>query len=163
MWSHKYGVILNFFIEHPRYWMLRQGANSSGTVVTTVCSSRKADTCCRYGTSHCASHSRTAFWPQTHYLVLVRSYSVLRLEFKMAVQVLYSKKLIPQMWVLRCCKREIIQESCNILLTMPLEILYSLNENKIRNTERQRRFRFGVCLMFAVLYIRREDSATYPA
>jgi len=59
--------------------------------------------------------------------------------------------------------RKIIQESCNILLTMPPEILYSLNENKIRNTERQRRFRFGVCLMFTVLDIKRDDSATYPA
>jgi len=59
--------------------------------------------------------------------------------------------------------KKIIQESCNILLTMPLEILYSLSEMKIRNTERQRKFSFGVCLLFTFLDIRREDSATYPA
>ena len=55
--------------------------------------------------------------------------------------------------------KKIIQESCNILLTMPLEILCSVNENKIRNTE----FRFGVCLMFTVLDIGREGNTTYPA
>jgi len=59
--------------------------------------------------------------------------------------------------------KKIIKEYCNILLTMPLEILCSLNENKIRNIVRQRKFRFGVCLMFTVLDIRVEDSATYPA
>jgi hypothetical protein len=55
--------------------------------------------------------------------------------------------------------KKIIQESCNILLTMPLEILCSPNENKIRNTE----FRFGACLMFTVLDTRKEGSSTYPA
>jgi hypothetical protein len=59
--------------------------------------------------------------------------------------------------------KKIIQKSCNVLLTMLLGILYSLNENKIRSTDRPRKFRFGVCLMFTVLDIRGEDSATYPA
>jgi len=93
-------------MAHPHYQMLRRGAEGSGTVVSTVFSSRKADPCCRYDTSHCASHSRTALCLQTHYLAQPRSYSVLRLEFKMAVQFFHSKKLIYQIWVLRCCTRK---------------------------------------------------------
>ena len=151
-------------MARPRYRMLRQGAEVSGTVFTTIFSSREADPRCRYCTSHCASHSRTALCPQTHYWVLPRSYSVLRLEFEMVVQVLCSKKLINQLWVLKCCKRKSYKNhTIRILLVMPLEILYSLNKNKIRYTERQRKFRFGVFLIFTVLGIRREDNTTYPA
>jgi hypothetical protein len=114
VWQLKCGVTLKLIWPIPRYQTLRKGTEASGTVVTAVFSGSNAESLCRCSKSRCAASSRTSVYPQTHYLALPETYTVFRVEFKMAIQVLHSKKLVHQLCVLRCCESKYGERSKSV-------------------------------------------------